>query len=116
DCFSGERAIGGLTMGGLGAGSRSVDSAGPSVFFSAAGCGGGAAGLADAVFLTAGRALFLTAGCALGTRTSPWHFGQRKVCPARLSETISECPEGHLIRSGIALQSALASAPGQCFR
>ena len=36
-----------------------------------------------------------------GTRTSAWHFGQRRVCPERLSETISVCPEGHLIRSGI---------------
>ena len=40
-----------------------------------------------------------------GTSTSLWHFGQRKVCPARLSETISECPEGHLIRSGMGSSS-----------
>lgn len=37
----------------------------------------------------------------IGTRTSLWHLGHRNDCPARLSETISECPEGHLIRSGM---------------
>ncbi len=41
-----------------------------------------------------------------GTRTSAWHLGQRNDWPARLSETISECPEGHLIRSGMSFVPA----------
>ena len=86
DCFSGERAMGGFTTGGLGAGFRSEDSTCLDRFITSTGRGGGVIGMA-------GKA---------GTRTSPWHLGQRKVCPARLSETIRECPEGHLIRSGIA--------------
>ena len=61
-------------------------------------------GFAAGFFSSRGRS---TTGGGLtvspGTRTSPWHLGQRKVWPARLSETISECPEGHLIRSGMRL-------------